>query len=381
MKPFYVMSLSVALVLLVGAALGAGAQKGDPTKGKTVFDQSCATCHGPLGRGDGPTGKVLVPPPADLTVAAVQKKLDPELLRVIQNGKPPTAMPAFKGLLSDEALLNVVAYLRELPKLSVTPSSATPPPSVSASGPPAGSQASSFHPPTLEVIPDTEEGKAIRYGYEIVVNTQQHVKDFLGNALNCRNCHLDAGRVPHAGPFVGVYPALPEYRSRNAKMNTLEIRINDCFERSMNGRKLPSDSPEMGALIAYMAWLSQGIPVGSHIPERGFPRIKSSRPPDPVNGRQLYAGKCAVCHGADGQGTSSGPPVWGPGSYNTGAGMARLSIAASFIKRNMPLGQGGTLSDEEAWDLAAFINSQPRPEFAGRAQDWPKGGKPNDIVY
>lgn len=381
MKSFSLIFLNFALVLLLGAAVGATVQKGDAQKGKSVFEQSCATCHGPLGRGDGPTGKMLVPQPADLKAASVQKKSDTELLRVIQNGKPPTAMPAFTGLLSDEALLDVVAYLRELPKLGATPSSAPPPPAAPASQAQAGSQASLFHPPTLDQIPATEEGQAIRYGYEIVVNTQQHVKGYLGNALNCRNCHLEAGRVPHAGPFVGVYPALPEYRSRNATMNTLENRIDDCFERSMNGKKLPSDSPEMGALVTYMAWLSQGIPVGTHIPERGFPRIRSSRPADPVNGRQLYAGKCAVCHGAEGQGTPNAPPVWGAGSYNKGAGMARLSIAASFIKRNMPLGQGGTLSDDEAWDLAAFLNSQPRPEFAGRALDWPKGGKPDDIVY
>jgi thiosulfate dehydrogenase len=381
MKSFQLVSLCIALALAMGGALSAAVQKGDAQKGKPVFEQSCATCHGPLGRGDGPTGKMLVPQPADLTAASVQKKSDAELLNVIRNGKPPTAMPAFKGLLGDEALLDAVAYLRELPKMGATPSSATPPPAAPVSGPPAGSQSSFFRPPALEDVPATEEGNAIRYGYEIVVNTQQHVKDYLGNALSCRNCHLDAGRVPHAGPFVGVYPALPEYRARNAKMTTIEMRINDCFERSMNGKKLPSDSLEMDAVIAYMAWLSQGIPVGTRIPERGFPRIKSSRRADPLNGRQLYVGKCAVCHGAEGQGTATAPPVWGPGSYNQGAGMARLSIAASFIKRNMPLGQGGTLSDDEAWDLAAFINSRPRPEFAGRAQDWPKGGKPDDIVY
>jgi thiosulfate dehydrogenase len=238
-----------------------------------------------------------------------------------------------------------------------------------------------FSPPALDEIPAGPEGEAIRFGYEIVMNTQQHVKPYLGNALNCRNCHLDAGRVPFSGPFVGVYSALPEYRSRNAKMNTVEIRINDCFERSLNGKPLPYDSREMGALVSFMAWMSKGVPAGVKMPERGFPPIKASRPADFANGKTLYVGKCAGCHGPQGQGTGNAPPVWGPLSYNKGAGMARVGIAASFIKRNMPLGQGSTLTDEEAYDLATFINSQPRPEFPARLQDWPQGGKPSDILY
>lgn len=238
-----------------------------------------------------------------------------------------------------------------------------------------------FSPPSLDEIPAGPEGEAVRLGYEIVVNTQQHVKPYLGNALSCRNCHLDAGRVPFAGPFVGVYSALPEYRSRNAQMNTIELRINDCFQRSMNGKPLPYDSHEMSALVAYMAWMSKGVPAGTKLPERGFHPITLSRPADSGSGRTLYAAKCALCHGPDGQGTPNAPPVWGPQSYNMGAGMVRLGIAAAFIKRNMPLGQGGTLTDEEAYDLAAFINSRPRPEFPARAQDWPKGGRPDDILY
>lgn len=238
-----------------------------------------------------------------------------------------------------------------------------------------------FSPPTLDEVPSGLEGEAIRFGYEIVLNTQQHVKGYVGNALNCRNCHLEAGRVPYAGPFVGVYAGMPEYRSRNAKMNTIEIRINDCFERSMNGKALPYDGPEMGALVAYMAWMSKGVPAGVRMSERGFSPITASRPGDPAKGKTLYAAKCASCHGAEGQGTSNAPPVWGPQSYNKGAGLTRVSLAAAFIQRSMPLGQGGTLTHEEAYDVAAFINSQPRPEFPGRVQDWPKGGKPADILY
>jgi thiosulfate dehydrogenase len=164
-------------------------------------------------------------------------------------------------------------------------------------------------------------------------------------------------------------------------MTTIEILINECFERSLNGKALPYDSSEMGALVSYIAWMSKGVPAGSKLQGRGFPPVKISRPGNPANGRSLYEAQCAICHGADGQGNAAAPPVWGPNSYNKGAGMARISIAASFIKRNMPLGRGNTLTDEEAYDLASFINSQPRPEFPARVNDWPKGGRPDDILY
>ena len=248
-----------------------------------------------------------------------------------------------------------------------------------ANGQPAPSPA--FIPPKLEEIPVGPEGEAIRLGYEIVMNTQRHVKGHIGNALSCRNCHLDGGRIPHAGPFVGVYAGMPEYRTRNAKMNTIEIRINDCFERSLNGKALPYDSREMGALVSFMAWMSKGVPAGSKLPERGFAPVKGNNPGNIAKGKSLYVAECANCHGAEGQGTFVAPPVWGPQSYNKGAGMTRVGIAASFIQRNMPLGQGGTLTDDEAYDLAAFINSQPRPEFPARLQDWSQGGKPADILY
>ena len=237
------------------------------------------------------------------------------------------------------------------------------------------------NPPSLEEIPEGPYGDAIRLGYKIVMNTPASMKGYSGNALSCRNCHLEAGRLLVAGPFIGVYSALPEYRTRSARMTTIEIRINECFERSLNGKPIPYDSPEMSGLVSYIAWLSKGVPAGEKVANRGFPPLTIGRPGNAVKGREVFAGKCAQCHGTNGQGTEMAPPVWGPRSYNKGAGMVRVSIAASFIKRTMPLGQGGTLSDEEAYDIATFINSQPRPEFPGRGQDWPNGGKPDDILY
>ena len=157
--------------------------------------------------------------------------------------------------------------------------------------------------------------------------------------------------------------------------------------RSMNGKALPLDSPEMNAMLSYMAWLSKGVPTGVSVAGRGFKRLIPQRPSDPVQGQRLYIAQCALCHGVDGQGmvspnnTYGFPALWGPRSFNIGAGMARLHTAAAFIKWNMPLGQGGSLSDQDAYDIAAYFTHQPRPDFPGKEQDWPQGGKPDDARY
>ena len=164
-------------------------------------------------------------------------------------------------------------------------------------------------------------------------------------------------------------------------MSIIKDRLDQCFERSLNGKALPPGSREKEAIVAYITWLSEGVSLESATQWRGFLKLTPTRTPDPVNGRALFAATCMVCHGADGHGTAAAPPLWGPRSFNIGAGMARMSLAAGFIKANMPLGQGGTLTDEEAFDLAAFIVSQPRPDFPGKVNDWPKGGKPADSPY
>jgi thiosulfate dehydrogenase len=238
-----------------------------------------------------------------------------------------------------------------------------------------------FSPPSPETIPGDQRGEQIRLGYEIVVHTQEYGKPYVGNALNCTNCHLDAGLNPNAASYVGISGLYPEYRARAARQMSLADRVNECFERSMNGRALPPDSSKLEAIVAYIDWLSQNVPRGSTIAWRGIPRIVSTRPPDALNGKNVFAMKCAFCHGSDGQGTMAAPPVWGPRSYNIAAGMARVSVAASFIKANMPRGWGWSVTDDEAFDVAAYINSQPRPDFPEKVHDWPKGGKPADVPY
>jgi thiosulfate dehydrogenase len=235
--------------------------------------------------------------------------------------------------------------------------------------------------------PDGPAGNAIAFGRRILAHTPENVPANAGNALNCTSCHLNAGRTPFAAPWVGIWGVFPEYRARSARVIALQDRVNDCFVRSLNGRALPLDSPEMIGILAYMQWLSRDVPTGKSVKGRGFLRIKSPQPPDSGRGRQVYAEKCAACHGDEGQGTyaPSGamgyPPLWGPRSFNIGAGMARLNTAAAFVKANMPFGQGGTLTDQDAFDVAAFFTRQPRPDFAHKSEDWPKGGKPEDARY
>ena len=240
--------------------------------------------------------------------------------------------------------------------------------------------------PDERTIPEGPVGSAVRYGKKVLTETQTYARAYVGNGLNCSSCHLDAGRKVFASPWVGLWGMFPEYRSRNGQVNALQDRINDCFERSMNGKPLPYDSDEMRGILAYIWWLSRDVPTGVAVKGRGFTRVGLRRPADPQRGESVYARKCAACHGADGHGRRGPngeylfPALWGPESFNIGAGMARLSNAAGFVKSNMPLGQA-TLSDADAIDVAAYFIRQPRPDFPAKMRDWPKGGKPDDAPY
>jgi thiosulfate dehydrogenase len=162
-------------------------------------------------------------------------------------------------------------------------------------------------------------------------------------------------------------------------MSTLEDRINDCFERSMNGSAMPTDSRDMRDMVAYMTYLSKGAPTHGEVHGEGLPDM-TPLTPDRAHGGRVFAERCVACHGPHGSGTVRGPALWGAQSYNIGAGMARLRTAASFIKHNMPL-DNASLTDQQAFDVAAYINGQRRPDFARKAQDWPKGDAPPDVPY
>lgn len=227
-------------------------------------------------------------------------------------------------------------------------------------------------------IPEGPFGDAVRRGRALLADTRDSLPDHVGNELRCMSCHLDEGRR-RQGSWVGVHARYPQYRPRSGTVETLEFRINDCLRRSMNGRALPEDSREMREMIAYFAYLSIGVPVGdtttAPVP------LLAMLPGDSARGAALFEAKCALCHGPDGLGTPAGPPLWGPGSYNVGAGMTRVRTAATFIRYNMPLHEPGTLTEQEAFDLATYINRQPRPDYPGKELDWPNGDPPPDVAY
>lgn len=264
-----------------------------------------------------------------------------------------------------------------------TADTASPPPP-----PPREAAPVATAPPSLPplVIPAGPEGDVIRRGQELVEHTYEAMPAHVGNGLHCTSCHLDGGRLPGAGPWIGLPGVFPEYRARSGRTDSLDRRINDCFERSMNGKPLDPASSEMKAILAYIDFLSRDAPGGKPPPGRGFKRIDPPREPDRAAGATKYAARCSSCHGGDGAGVLADgkyafPPLWGDRAFNIGAGMARLDTAAAFLHANMPRGMPGTLSEQDAYDIADFMIHQPRPDFAGKVHDWPKGGKPRDARY
>ncbi|MCU1755244.1 c-type cytochrome [Pseudomonas helleri] len=226
-----------------------------------------------------------------------------------------------------------------------------------------------FQPPLESELPDNAYGKMVKDGYALFVDTKRQAPQFVGNGLNCTNCHLDQGRMANSAPLWGAYPMYPAYRKKNDKVNTFAERLQGCFQFSMNGGTPPAaDSREITALSVYAYWLSTKAPVGVELPGRGYPDV--AQPVggyDLARGAAVYKDQCAICHGDNGQGQKVDadyvmPPLWGKESYNWGAGMHRINTAASFIKHNMPLGKANSLSDEQAWDVAAYINTHERPQ-------------------
>lgn len=243
-----------------------------------------------------------------------------------------------------------------------------------------------FKAPSLADIPQGELGDSIRRGQQYLDDTARLLRAYSGAQMNCTSCHIDNGMTAGASPWIGIDARFPQYSARTATMETLADRIDDCFERSMNGKALPADSPAMTDILNYMQWLSIGYPKDAKIDGEGIALLDLNRPPDLRKGKAIFADKCAACHQADGQGLAVDgkvmfPPLWGDRSFNIAAGMARLHTAAGFVKAKMPEGQEGSLTDDEAWDVAAYFSQQPRPDFAGKSKDWPKGNKPPDARY
>lgn len=237
-----------------------------------------------------------------------------------------------------------------------------------------------LHVPPDSEIPAGPLGTSIRRGRALLEATRDSLPANVGNQLRCLSCHLDGGRRANGSPLVGAFLRYPAYNSRAARIFTIGDRINGCFRRSMAGRPLPAESADLHDMVSYLAFLSRGIQAGTDVEGQGLPEMEPL-PADTARGREVFASTCTRCHGANGNGTVLAPPLWGPGSYSIGAGMARLRTAASFIRHNMPYDLPGTLTDQQAFDVAAYVNSHARPDLEGKENDWPNGDAPPDAAY
>lgn len=259
---------------------------------------------------------------------------------------------------------------------------------IEATSPPAETEESAKHPyppPSMDEIPEGEEGELIKLGYKYVTETATALDGYSGNNLSCASCHAGGG-YEEPLDLVGISKTYPQYNPRAGREVTLEERINGCFRRSMNGEPLPEDSREMKAMVAFYDYISENVPDG--MTERPWAKLNRSKADienvDIDAGREIYNKACISCHGENGDAGSLA--LWGENSYNIGAGMARLRTAAGFIQAYMPKMEiggysQGSLTDEEAMNLAAYINSHDRPDFPDKIYDWPKGDAPDDAAY
>ena len=251
--------------------------------------------------------------------------------------------------------------------------------------------------PSESTIPKGLEGEEILYGKDLIANTAQYLGPkgsvaAISNGMNCQNCHNDAGRKPWGNNYSAVYSTYPKFRARSGTKETIVKRVNDCFERSLNGKPLDSATKEMKAIKAYLKWLGSDVKSGEKPAGVGLQKLAYlDRAADIGKGAAVYSAKCVSCHGKNGEGLLSPdkivytyPPLWGKNSYNDGAGLYRIGNFASFVKNNMPFGVSylnPQLSDEESWDVAAYVNSQPRPH-KNQNKDWKDiSQKPIDFPF
>ena len=242
--------------------------------------------------------------------------------------------------------------------------------------------------PDITSLEHDKNKDLILYGKDLIV----HTSDYFGengklfknntNGMNCQNCHLEAGTKVFGNNYSAVASTYPKFRARSGAIENIYKRVNDCFERSLNGKALDTTSKEMQGIVAYIKWLGKDVKKGEKPIGSGFKDLVFlDRAADSEKGKTVYSEKCQSCHQADGLGLMNAekaaytyPPLWGKNSYNDGAGLYRMSNFAKYVKYNMPLGASHNnpqLSDEEAWDVAAFVNSQTRPKKDIK-KDWPK---------
>ena len=261
------------------------------------------------------------------------------------------------------------------------------------------------NPLTDTSLDDSRLSKDIRWGYKLFTSTAVEAKAFVPGKMTCANCHLNAGQRERSLPLVAIAAMFPEYNRRSGRLYSLNDRIVDCFWRSENAtgtldpennsaagvEKLPSPtSKEVLAIAAYITWLAKGSTVGKNPSWRGQNTIAASSlipvsKIDRKQGEAIFLERCTSCHGVDGQGVAVGDkkpgPLWGPDSWNDGAGAARVYALAGIIRYAMPYLNPGSLTDEEAQQVAAFINAKPRPTFPYKPTDYLTEKLPGDAVY
>jgi thiosulfate dehydrogenase len=251
--------------------------------------------------------------------------------------------------------------------------------------------------PSANGIPPGKEGELIGYGKELIEHTGKYFGPKgeiapISNGMNCQNCHLEAGTKLFANNFSVFYTKYPVQGARSGKIDQVTDRISDCFQRSLAGKMPEKSSKEIRAMIAYFKWVGQGVKKGQKLSGTATERLPFlERAANPQKGLLVYRSKCQTCHGKNGEGLMSvdqktyvNPPLWGPHSYNDAAGMHRLIQFSGFVKNNMPYGanhKNPQLSVDEAWDVAAFVNTRPRPHKDQR-KDYPDlTKKPIDAPY
>jgi len=230
-------------------------------------------------------------------------------------------------------------------------------------------------PPTQ--YPEGELGDMVRLGEDIILhtNTNPLTKDLVGNKLTCSSCHIDGGKTSTIGTLIGTATVFPAYSAREKTVQALQDRINNCFMRSMNGKRPIIDSKASIAMAAYVTWLSQGLPMKMNSakpvtpyfdatwPDKAvLPLIKAATHENYLHGQAVYTKRCAACHGDDGQGSEAFPPLWGKDAYNTGAGMSKLNKMASWVEQNMPKGDAN-LTRQEAVDVTLYVDAQQHTDF------------------
>jgi thiosulfate dehydrogenase len=256
--------------------------------------------------------------------------------------------------------------------------------SLAACAKPAPEQAkrpdSSWLALNVDSLPNDSLAISVRRGRALMAATHDSLPQYAPSLLRCTSCHLDNGRKLGAIPLYGTYGRYPAYIDRAGGVVSVTDRVNFCFTRSLAGYRLPDNSSEMRDIVAYISFLSRGIPAGADPASTKLKAMPAGKG-DSTRGVQVFAANCARCHGADAKGSPLAPPLWGEKSFSIGASMARQERAAAFVKTNMPLDRPGTLSDAQAYDVAAYITSLPRIDLPGKELDYPGGKVPGDVPY